>query len=217
MAGDEEVIRARIVAIDQRGMARWSAMFGQAHSGEWRFHIPDLGPGDELVIGVRPLNTDWVVTRIVNSGGKAVVKPEETDVEMWTPGTDRRRPDPIEPGDLVTDVVAFSADDGSGRTEKKRPCLVVRVSEGELCLRPIHSTGGTLHRTGMGLRLIDWKAANLANNSVVGGTDQFRFIEGPMNPARRIGRLSDRDFFRFFGHPRERPSSPSEKVSSDGD
>lgn len=143
----EEVIRARIEAIDERGMSRWSALFGQAHRGEWRF--PTLVAGD-----------------------------------------------------LVTDLVAFSAADGSGRTKKKRPCLVMEVSDTEIRIRPIHSTGGSLHRTGGGLKLVDWKQANLTNNSVVAAVDEYRFVDGPVNPARRIGRLSDRDFERVFGAPR---------------
>lgn len=207
MTSDEEVIRIWIDRIDDRGMALWSAMFGQRHSGEWRFPIPDLEPGDELVIGVRPLLTSWVPTRVVNAGCRTMIDVEPVDEEMWTPETDRHPADPIVPGDLVTEVVAFSAADGSGATAKKRPCLVMEVGEKEVRVRPIHSTGGSLHRTGGGLKLLDWKQANLANNSVVGAIDQFRFVDGPINPSRRIGKISDRDFLRVFGHARSGPTA----------
>jgi len=202
MNDGEEVIRIRVDGIDDRGLARWSAMYGQGHCGEWRFPIPALEVADELVIAVRPLLATWVPTRIVQSGGKEVVEPRTTDdEEPWTPQVDRRHR-PIEPGDLITDVVVFSASDGSGRTSKKRPCLVMEVGDTEIRVRPIHSTGGSLHRTGGGLRILDWRLANLANNSVVSAEDQYRAVDGPVNPARRIGSLSDRDFERVFGHGR---------------
>jgi len=196
----EEVIRIRIEKIDRRGEARWSAMYGETHRGSWRFPVPDLGVGDELVVAVEWRLSAWVPTRIVDSGGRTIIEPERVieDDEAWSPLTERSE-DPIGPGDLIVEVVHFSAPDGTDRTAKKRPCLVVEVGDSEICIRPVHSTGGFLHRSGAGLRLLDWKSAGLANSSVVSADAQYRLVDRPLGPARRIGRLSDRDFERVFG------------------
>jgi len=180
-------------------------MYGETHRGRWRFPIPDLEVGDELVVAVEWRYSAWVPTRIVNAGGRTVVEPERAtpEDEAWSPLADRPN-HPIEPGDLIVEEVHFSAPDGTDRTAKKRPCLVVEVGTGEICIRPIHSTGGYLHRTGGGLKLLDWELAGLANRSVVGADSQYRLVDRPLGPARRIGRLRDRTCTRVFGVGRAR-------------
>jgi hypothetical protein len=89
MDGVEEVIRIRIIKFDKQGRAHWSGMYGQPHSGAWVFPIPDLEVGDELVVALEWKLTAWVPNRIVNAGGRSIVrveKPAFDDEETWVPG-----------------------------------------------------------------------------------------------------------------------------------
>ena len=200
MDGVEEVIRIRIIGIDKRGHARWEGMLGQPHTGRWPFDIADLQPGDELVVAVEWQLTAWVPKRIVDAGGRTIVSPArpETDEEMWVPGMDDDG-SPIAPGDLIIEEIPFSADDGSGRHAIRRPCVVVEVRETEILFRPIHSTGGALHKSGRGIKVADWQEAGLANSSVVSPDIHGRMISRPLAPARRVGRLTERDYGRILG------------------
>jgi hypothetical protein len=119
-------------------------MYGQPHTGAWAFPIPDLEVGDELVVALEWKLTAWVPTRIVNTGGRSIVqdeKPALDDEEMWVPGFDNSD-EPIAIGDLIIENITFSADDGSGRTSKRRPCVVIAVTDSEIRLLPSWTTGG---------------------------------------------------------------------------
>jgi hypothetical protein len=201
MDGVEEVIRIRIIKFDKLGRAHWMGMYGQPHTGAWAFPIPDLEVGDELVVALEWQLTAWVPKRIVNTGGRSIVqdeKPAPDDEEMWVPGFENSD-EPIAIGDLIIENVTFSADDGSGRTSKRRPCVVIAITDSEIRLLPIHSTGGALHRSGWGIRLLDWRMAPLSKNSVVSPDVQSRPVDRPLKPSRRVGRLTERDLGRVLG------------------
>ena len=201
MDGVEEVIRIRIIKFDKQGRAHWSGMYGQPHSVAWVFPIPDLEVGDELVVALEWKLTAWVPNRIVNAGGRSIVrveKPAFDDEEMWVPGFENSD-DLIDIGDLIVENITFSADDGSGRTSKRRPCVVVGITDSEIRLLPIHSTGGALHRSGRGMKLLDWRLAQLSKNSVVSPDMKRLPIDRPLRPSRRVGRLSERDLNRVLG------------------
>jgi hypothetical protein len=203
MDGVEEVIRIRIVKFDKLGRAHWAGMFDQPHTGAWAFPIPDLKVGDELVVALNWQLTAWVPNRIVDAGGRSIVPTTRSDPDeaMWVPGieSDDR---PIAPGDLIIEDIVFTADDGSGHRSKRRPCVVVEISTNEVKFHPIHSTGGALHRSGRGIRLIDWQASGISRNSLVNRDLHQRVLDRPLKASRRIGRLSHRDFARIFGHKR---------------
>ncbi len=54
--------------------------------------------------------------------------------------------EPIAIGDLIIENITFSADDGSGRTSKRRPCVVIGITDSEVRLLPIDSTERDLSR-----------------------------------------------------------------------
>jgi hypothetical protein len=208
MDGVEEVIRIRIIKFDKLGRAHWSGMYGQPHTGAWAFPIPDLEVGDELVVALEWKLTAWVPNRIVNTGGRSIVqieRPALDDEEMWVPGFENSD-EPIAIGDLFIENITFSADDGSGRTSKRRPCVVIAITDSETRLLPIHSTGGALHRSGRGMKLLDWKLARLSKNSVVNPDVQRHSIDRPLKPSRRVGRLTERDLNRVLGNWNARKS-----------
>ena len=202
MDGVEEVIRIRIIKFDKQGRAHWSGMFGQPHTGAWVFPIPDLEVGDELVVALEWKLTAWVPNRIVNAGSRSIVrveKPAFDDEEMWVPGFEDSD-EPIDVGDLIVANITFSADDGSGRTSKRRPCVVIGITDSDIRLLPIHSTGGALHRSGRGMKLLDWRLAQLSKNSVVNPDMKRLPIDRPLKPSRRVGRLTERDLNRILGN-----------------
>ena len=202
MDGVEEVIRIRIIKFDKLGRAHWMGMYGQPHTGAWAFPIPHLEVGDELVVALEWKLTAWVPNRIVNAGGRSIVqveKPAFDDDEMWVPGFENSY-EPIDIGDLIVENITFSADDGSGRTSKRRPCVVIGITDSEIRLLPIHSTGGALHRSGRGMKLLDWRLAELSKNSVVNPDMKRLPIDQPLKPSRRVGRLTERDLNRVLGH-----------------
>jgi hypothetical protein len=76
MDGVEEVIRIQVLKFDKLGRAHWAGMYGQPHTGEWRFPSPDLTVDDELVVALEWRLTAWVPTRIVDAGGRSIIEPE---------------------------------------------------------------------------------------------------------------------------------------------
>lgn len=72
-------------------------------------------------------------------------EPALDDEEMWVPGFENSD-EPIAIGDLIIENITFSADDGSGRTSKRRPCVVIGITDSEVRLLPIHSTERGLNR-----------------------------------------------------------------------
>jgi hypothetical protein len=117
---------------------------------------------------------------------------------VWVPGFENSD-DPIALGDLIVEEIAFTADNGSGRTSKRRPCVVVGIDADTLRFRAIHSTGGAVHRGGLGITLKDWELAGLSKRSVVNPDIHVRSITRPLAPSRRVGRLSARDAARVLG------------------
>lgn len=200
MDGIEEVIRIRISKIDKLGRAHWVGMLGQPHTGACAFPIANLEVGDELIVALEWKLTAWVPVRIVDSAGRAILPPTqpEPDDEMWVPGMERNN-QPISPGDLIIEDIFFTADDGSGQRSKRRPCVVVEISTTEIAFHPIHSAGGALHRSGRGIRLLDWQASGISKSSLVNPDLHRRALDKPMKPTRRIGRLSIRDRDRVLG------------------
>ena len=123
----------------------------------------------------------------------------EWKLTAWVTGFENSD-DLIDIGDLIVENITFSADDGSGRTSKRRPCVVIAVTDSEIRLLPIHSTGGALHRSGRGMKLLDWRLAQLSKNSVVNPDMKRLPIDRPLKPSRRVGRLTERDLNRILGN-----------------
>lgn len=202
MEANEEVIAIRV--LEHRGglMWSWRARFDQPHRGIDEFPIHALEAGAELVVAVAWQRAAWRITRFVNIGDHELMASDEPEFEF---GPDAQRwleieyAEPIARGDIITEFVPFSASDGSGRVGKVRPCLVLSVSDTEIRYRAIHSTGGSMHRVGEGVKLRDWAAAGLDNASVVSPEVRFLLLDGPLPPDRRIGRLSEADLRRVLG------------------
>ena len=202
MEAHEEIIAIRV--IEHRGGIEWSwkALHDQPHTGVGEFPIHALESGAQLIVAVTWQRAAWRITRFVNIGDHELFASDEPEFEF---GPDAQRwleieySDPISRGDIITEYVAFSASDGSTEFGKVRPCVVVSVSDQEIRYRAIHSTGGALHKHGDGVKLRDWSGAGLDNPSVVSHEVRFLLVDGPVSPARRVGRLSDGDLRRVLG------------------
>lgn len=103
--------------------------------------------------------------------------------------------DDLRPGDIVLARVRFNSDDGSGRSSKQRPVLVMEALGDECRVRPIHGSNSFVRRNGIGRRIRDWKSAGLRKPSVVAAADRWISANSSSRP---IGRLAEPDRRRLL-------------------
>lgn len=198
---DVEIISIELLDEVRPGVWSWRGRFGVPHHGcgqLGRHPVSGVRPGDTLTVRVCQQRLTWVVVEILSlaSSARRVSLP---DYEEWVPGPSFRRISkecPLREGDVVLQTVRFSKPDGSGRTSKPRPCVVVLVGSDAATLRAVYGTNTAVRRNGSGRRILDWKSAGLRKPSVVARLDLTVALTAIQ---ARIGHLSEADKRRLIG------------------
>lgn len=198
---DVEIISIELLGEAQPGVWSWRGRFGVPHHGCGQLDrrpVSGLRSGDTLTVRVSQQRMTWVDIEVL-SLAPAIPRASLPDHDEWVPGPSFRRISkecPLREGDIVLQTVRFSKPDGSGRTSKPRPCVVVLVGSDAATLRAVYGTNTAVRRNGSGRRILDWKSAGLRKPSVVARLDLTVALA---TIQARIGHLSEADKRRLIG------------------
>ena len=187
-----EIIRVELIEKVTGGAWRWRAMFGQTHVGVSQLGHFGLRAGDQVVIEVTRVRLGWELRRVIQVPPTATAV-SRTSVHDQT-AVDAPATQALRIGDLVLARVRFTKSDGSGRTSKLRPCVVMELGPSEVVVRPVYGSTSSMAKTGGCRRLLHWRHAGLRKPSCVGAEDIYL----PASPMpRRTGSLHPEDVRRL--------------------
>lgn len=185
----------------------------------WRWHDPinhdrgnstiplqGLAAGDALVVEVHRKGNRWIVDRVVQAPDSTWVRDESpvddpgaAATEQWMPGL--RSSEPVV-GEVRTTFERFTsyrtAAHDAGRTQKNRPCIVIRVDDAneEVVVRCVYDVSSARRKQGLARKLQDWRQAGLHKPCVVATEEVVRRFD-QVGPT--FGTISDTDWAWLIG------------------
>jgi len=143
-----EVIRIEVLSISGRTLEYRDVVSGKRGSADLRRF--DLETGTEAVIDIE-----------TRSGRR---------VPLDVPNPDA----PLAVGQVRTALIAFSTfrtgDRDKGRTEKRRPCVIMKIDGEHVAVCPIHGANSAVRRSEASRRLIGWRELGLRKSSYANAT-----------------------------------------------
>jgi len=175
-----EVIRIEVLSISGRTLEYRDVVSGKRGSADLRRF--DLETGTEAVIDIETRSGRRVVSRIIEPSPELVVEEIVFGAAVDVPAVlvngvplDVPNPDaPLAVGQVRTALIAFSTfrtgDRDKGRTEKRRPCVIMKIDGEHVAVCPIHGANSAVRRSEASRRLIGWRELGLRKSSYANAT-----------------------------------------------